>query len=378
MNADVIVIGAGIIGSACAHELARRGLKVLVIDSQLGGATAAGMGHLVAMDDNPAELALSQYSIDQWRTWAPELDDACAYRQCGTLWLGANDAEMAAADDKRATLQAHGIDCEMLGAEALRAAEPALRDNLIGALKVSGDGIIYAPNASRWLLEQHAPQITYLEAQVTEVEGTWVRLKDQRWLTAPSVVLANGIHATELCPELPIRPKKGHLLITDRYPTRIHHQLVELGYITSAHADEGTSVAFNAQPRPTGQILLGSSRQFDTLDPQVEALVLARMLQRALSYLPGLADVNAIRSWTGFRAATPDGLPIIGPHPDQPGLWLAVGHEGLGVTTAPGTAHLLAAQMFNEHAAFDPLPYRFERFSQMARVANARTGSTRT
>ncbi|MEM8039293.1 D-hydroxyproline dehydrogenase subunit beta LhpB, partial [Morganella morganii] len=108
------------------------------------------------------------------------------------------------------------------------------------------------------------------------------------------------------------------------------HQLVELGYVSSAHASSGTSVAFNAQPRPTGQVFLGSSRQFDTLDPQVEGPVLARMLRRALDYLPGLAGLNAIRAWTGFRAATPDGLPLLGEHPAQPGLWLAVGHEGLG------------------------------------------------
>ncbi|WP_431306291.1 NAD(P)/FAD-dependent oxidoreductase [Pseudomonas aeruginosa] len=84
-------------------------------------------------------------------------------------------------------------------------------------------------------------------------------------------------------------------------------------------------------------MFLGSSRQFDTLDPQVEGPVLARMLRRALDYLPGLAGLNAIRAWTGFRAATPDGLPLLGEHPAQPGLWLAVGHEGLGVTTAPGS-----------------------------------------
>lgn len=371
MNADVIVIGAGIVGSACAHELAGRGLKVLVVDSQRGGATAVGMGHLVAMDDNLAELALSQYSIGLWRQWAAELDESCAYRNCGTLWLAANSVEMEAAEHKQAHLQDHGIACEMLGANALQAAEPSLRKHLTGALKVRDDGIIYAPNASRWLLDRQGARITRLEAEVVEIDGNRIRLKDRRWLSADAVVLANGIHATELCPELPIRPKKGHLLITDRYPTQIHHQLVELGYITSAHADEGTSVAFNAQPRPTGQIFLGSSRQFDTLDPEVEGPVLARMLQRALEYLPGLAELNAIRSWTGFRAATPDGLPIVGAHPDQPGLWLAVGHEGLGVTTAPGSAHLLAAQMFKEKAAIDPRPYRFERFHRAANVAGA-------
>ncbi|MCS0468599.1 FAD-dependent oxidoreductase, partial [Burkholderia mallei] len=126
-------------------------------------------------------------------------------------------------------------------------------------------------------------------------------------LRANAVVVANGVAARALVPELPLRPKKGHLLITDRYPARVSHQLVELGYAASAHASDGTSVAFNVQPRPTGQLLIGSSRQFDTEDPRVEAPVLARMLRRALGYLPALVGLNGIRAWTGFRAASPDG-----------------------------------------------------------------------
>ena len=99
----------------------------------------------------------------------------------------------------------------------------------------------------------------------------------------------------------------------------------------------------------------------DTTDPAVNNTVLARMLQRALTYLPGLADLNAIRTWTGFRAATPDSLPIIGTHPVRPHLWLAVGHEGLGVTTAPATAQLLAAQITGSAPPIDPMPYAAQR-----------------
>ena len=363
MTADVIVIGAGIIGSACAHELARRGLRVQVLDSGQGGATGAGMGHLVTMDDNPAELALSSYSLALWRQWAAQLDDACAYRNCGTLWLAANDEEMHEAERKAATLNEHGIACERLSASQLQALEPHLAPSLKGALRVRGDGILYAPNAAQWLLRQGGSAITCERARVTAISGTRVRLDDGRQLDAGAVILANGIQAPELCPGLPIEPKKGHLLITDRYPGQIHHQLVELGYAGSAHASTGSSVAFNAQPRPTGQILLGSSRQFDTLDPRVEGPVLARMLTRARQYLPQLGDLNAIRCWTGFRATTPDGLPIIGQHPEQPGLWLAVGHEGLGVTTAPGTARLLAAELFGERLPLSSAAYRPERFT---------------
>lgn len=365
MHPDVIVVGAGIVGAACAHALAARGLRILVLDANLGGATGTGMGHLVVMDDNPAELALSQHSLAMWRDLAPRLGADSAYSGCGTLWLAADAAEMMAAEEKYQRLSAHGIDCCLLGSRELAAAEPALRVGMAGALKVKGDGIVYAPSTAKWLLAQNGDRIQVEAAHVTCVEAGGVQLSDGSRRHAPQVLLANGVHATQLCPELPIRPKKGHLVITDRYPGTVNHQLVELGYITSAHHSEGPSVAFNVQPRPTGQLLIGSSRQFDNADPQVEAAMVAAILQRALAYLPGLADLNVLRSWTGLRAATPDGLPILGRHPWRKGLWLAVGHEGLGVTTAPASAQLLAASMTGTAAAFDAQPYAATRFEAM-------------
>ncbi len=367
-HTDVLVIGAGIVGAACAHALVSAGLSVRVIDARLGGATAAGMGHLVVMDDNPAELALSQTSLDLWHTWAPHMDAGCAFTPCGTLWLAANDAELQAAHDKRSTLQAHGIACDMLDAAALSRAEPALRPGLAGALKVQCDSVVYAPRAAQWLLDQAAAHgdLAFEQAEAMQIDGHTVTLRDGSQRSAGAIVLASGIHAPQLCPGLPLRPKKGHLVITERYPGTVHHQLVELGYITSAHHSDGTSVAFNVQPRPTGQLLIGSSREFDTTDPAVNNAVMARMLQRALDYLPGLADLNAIRTWTGFRAATPDSLPLIGAHPEHPHLWLAVGHEGLGVTTAPATAELLAAQIAGGTPAIDPAPYAPARFASQS------------
>ncbi|KIP96281.1 MULTISPECIES: FAD-dependent oxidoreductase [Pseudomonas] len=358
--ADVIVIGAGIIGAACARELARRGQQVLVIDAGLHGATAAGMGHLLVLDDNQAELDISRYSVRRWRELGPQLPSDCAYRNNGTLWLAANEQELAAAETKSVNLRAEGIRCEMVPGHALQGMEPILRDGLHGALRLPDDGILYAPNTARWMLD--APGITQRRAKVTELDGNRVRLEDGSWLSADAVVLANGIQAVELCPELPIAPKKGHLLITDRYPHPVTHTITELSYLTSVHNSSGASVACNIQPRPTGQLFIGTSRQFDTLDPEVEGWLLARMLKHAASYAPGLAQLNGIRAWAGFRAATPDGMPLIGEHPAQPGLWLAVGHEGLGVTAAPGTADLLAALLFNEAepipaAAYSPRRY---------------------
>ena len=360
---DAIVIGAGIIGAACAHALARAGRRVLVIDSGQGGATHAGMGHLVVMDDNAAEIALSQYSVAAWAALAPQMPAACAFHACGTLWVAADAQEMAGAEDKQLRLTQHGLPCTLLNAEQLAEAEPGLRSGLHGALLVPGDGTLYAPNATRWLLDLLPDRVAVRRGYVTRIDGNTVLLEDGARLSAPQLLLATGLQATQLVPGLPMRAKKGHLLITDRYPGTVRHQLVELGYITSAHHSEGPSVAFNVQPRPTGQLLIGSSRQFDTEDRTVEPAMLARMLQRACAYMPGLADLNAIRSWTGLRPATPDSLPILDRHPENPHLWMAVGHEGLGVTTATGTADILAALMTGAAPPLDAAPFALARFA---------------
>lgn len=192
-------------------------------------------------------------------------------------------------------------------------------------------------------------------------------LADGELIATGAVVIANGLQAVNLLPDLPMQAKKGHLLITDRYPSTIRHQILKLGYIKSAHNTTGTSVAFNVQPRPTGQVLIGSSRQFDNADPAIEPAILARMLRRASNYLPQLLTLNAICAWTGFRPATHDGLPLIGPavhFADGIPAWLATGHEGLGVTTALATAKLIAAQMTGAFAdvLIDATPYSLARF----------------
>ncbi|WP_176053818.1 NAD(P)/FAD-dependent oxidoreductase [Paraburkholderia caribensis] len=369
MTADVVIVGAGIVGAACAAELAARGLRVTVLDAAGigGGATAAGMGHIVVMNDSPAEFALSRYSRDLWLALAPQLRTRDAFARCGTLWVAADAEELDAAREMHAAFAAQDVAAQLLDERALYDCEPSLAPGMAGGLLIGHDSIVYAPSATQWLLTQSpgAARIDVrLHAQAVAVDARHVTLSNGERVGGAHIVVANGLQARELVAGLPLQPKKGHLLITDRYPGYIRHQLLELGYIKSAHHATGTSVAFNAQPRPTGQLLIGSSRQFDTTDPAVDMPVLAQMLQRAARYLPALPTLNGIRAWTGFRAASPDGLPLIGPAGGAaPGVWLAVGHEGLGVTTSLGTAQLLAAQITQTAAAIavDPfLPARFE------------------
>ena len=359
--AHVVVVGAGIVGAAVAEALALDGHRVTVVDRGPpgGGATAAGMGHVVVMDDSPAQIALTSYSQRLWDERGPALPAAGERVVCGTLWVAADDEEMAEVHRKADFYHGRGVAAEALDAAALYAAEPNLRPGLAGGLLVPGDSVIYPPPIAAAMLavvRMHGGTVR-LGVGVTAMSGREVRLDNGTRLGCDYAVNAAGAHAATLSPEFDIRPRKGHLVITDRYPGYVSHQLVELGYLKSAHKSAGSSVAFNVQPRPTGQLLIGSSRQYGDESREVDYEILSRMLSRAVEYMPGLAGLSAVRVWTGFRAATPDKLPLIGPHPDDPHLILATGHEGLGITTSSGTARLVADHLAGRPPVIPAEPY---------------------
>src|SRR5579863_10772575 len=93
---DVVIVGAGIVGAACADECAGRGMRVAVVDREgIGsGATGAAMGHVVVMDDSEAQFALTRYSQQLWHKLAPELPASTEYEQRGTVWVAADREEM--------------------------------------------------------------------------------------------------------------------------------------------------------------------------------------------------------------------------------------------------------------------------------------------
>jgi glycine/D-amino acid oxidase-like deaminating enzyme len=264
------------------------------------------------------------------------------YQRTGTLWVAEDDEQLKLVHTKLAYYTERGVRAELLDAKALAEAEPYLRP-LAGALLVPDDGVLYPPALARLLLERALQQGGRLRVgvRVERLENNTV-LADGERLTADIIVNAAGVAAPLLTEGLPIVPRKGHLVITDRYPGFCRHQLVELGYLKSAHTMNAASVAFNLQPRHTGQVLIGSSRELVGWDASINRTIVRQMVQRALQFVPALASLSALRTWIGFRPATPDKLPLIGPWEPQKGVWIAAGHEGLGITTALGTARLLA------------------------------------
>jgi glycine/D-amino acid oxidase-like deaminating enzyme len=364
---DVIVVGAGIVGAACAEECTRRGMSVLVVDRDVvgSGATAAGMGHIVVMDDSEAQFALTRYSQQLWQQLRPALPADVEYEQCGTIWVATDEEEMAEVLRKQEYYSRRNVHVEVLDSQALEQAEPYLRKGLAGGLLVPEDGVLYPPCAARFLLEraQRNGARVRVGCAVTQIGQGMVRLADGTELSAGIIVNAAGAWSTALTPGLGIKRRKGHLLITDRYPNVVRHQLVELGYLKSAHSTTGDSAAFNVQPRKTGQILVGSSRQYNAEHREVDNAILARMLRRAEEYVPALSQMSAIRVWTGFRAATADKLPLIGQWPEDKTIFLATGHEGLGITTSLASARLLVDQIIGTKPAIPVDPYLPSRIS---------------
>jgi glycine/D-amino acid oxidase-like deaminating enzyme len=319
---DVLIVGAGVVGAACALALSREGARVLVIDADFvgGGSTAAAMGHLVVMDDSEAELQLSAYSRRLWAELSEELPPDCEDERRGTLWVASAPEEMDAVHEKRERYVRHGIAAEVVDERALAEMEPHLRRGLAGALHVPDDCVLYPPAAARYL----AARARELGAEVRErcmaasVDGRTVRVSERAGaeylVSAGAVVNAAGIDAPRLTPGLQIIPRKG-------------------------------------------QLLIGSSRELVGRDPEVNRELLASMLRRAIEFMPVLEHCNATRAWTGFRPATPDALPLIGPWEGAEGVWIAAGHEGLGITMAPGTGALIADGIMGRTPAIDPTPF---------------------
>jgi len=358
---DVLVVGGGIVGASCTLAFARSGLRVGLIEKDClgGGATAAGMGHLIVLDSSEAEFALSRHSQQLWQQLQPNLPHAAEFTQPGTLWVAEDGEEMAEAERKFGFLGERGVPARLLNTAELAAIEPNLKSNLAGGLLVEQDSVVFPPIVVHWMLAEAVKlgAQLFVGTAVTKLGHGQAHLADGRILQASRLVNACGAESGFALSGLPVKPRKGHLAITDRYPGFLHHQVVELGYMKSAKQLTAESVACNVQPRATGQILIGSSRQFGQTGSEIDHALLGKMLRRCLHFLPNLDRLQVIRTWTGFRASTPDKLPLIGADPHDATLWWATGHEGLGITTSLATADLLNAAFTGRTPLIDPGPY---------------------
>ncbi|MFZ1024492.1 MAG: FAD-dependent oxidoreductase [Thermoplasmata archaeon] len=363
---EVVVIGAGIIGGACAQELALRGQRVLILEAQEVAAETScrAMGHLGTWDENEAQLRLSLLAMRCWNELAPELPPEVEFTPRGAIWVAATADEMEAVRRKSEGLDRVGVENRVLSSEDLHQEEPNLRSDLPGGLLVPHDVVIDAAEATRFLVRraQSAGALLRTRSRVAGIDDHAVLLENGDRVHAPHVVVAAGWRSPQLFPDLPIRPRKGHIALTAPKPGYVRHQLSGVDYQASARPDASDSIAFSFQPRVSGRYLIGATRQYVGDSIEVDPRIIEGLLDKARHYLPDLPGLPIERTWAGLRPATPDPVPIIGPAPGRSELIFATGHEGIGITTALATGRLVAELVEGRPPSIPLEPYRPDRF----------------
>jgi glycine/D-amino acid oxidase-like deaminating enzyme len=371
----VVVVGAGIVGAACAAALAEAGLAVTVLDRGpiVAGTSGAGEGNLLVSDKEPGpELDLALLSYRLWGELDPTLAARIELEDKGGLVVASTPDELAALGRLAAAQRAGGVVAEPV--DDLRAYEPHLAEGLVGGVFYPQDRQVQPMLAAAYLLRRagnvrpHTPVTGLLRGRDGRVTGVSTPAGD---LAAGAVVNAAGVWAGEVAAlagvTLPVLPRRGFVLVTVPVGTLVRHKVYAAGYVAdvaSDAADLQTSPV--VEGTPAGTILIGASRERVGFDRAVSLPVLRRLAAQAVALFPVLAGVPALRAYRGFRPYCPDHLPVIGPDPRAPGLYHACGHEGAGIGLAPATGRLIAQQLTGTQPDLDLYPFRPERFEAAA------------
>ncbi|MEG3630296.1 NAD(P)/FAD-dependent oxidoreductase [Streptomyces poriticola] len=376
LTSDVVVVGAGVVGAACALYAARAGLTVTVVDRGpvAGGTTGAGEGNLLVSDKQPGpELDLALLSTRLWSELAAELGEAVEYEPKGGVVVAGTPRALAGLEDLADAQRTAGVTAVPVPADRLPDLEPRLAPGLAGAVHYPQDAQVMPALAAARLL--HASGARLLTGRtVTEVlrgPGGVVRgvRTDRGDLHAPAVVNAAGTWGGELAARagvrLPVLPRRGFVLVTEPLPRRIRHKVYAADYVADVVSD---SAALQTSPvvegTAAGPVLIGASRERVGFDRTVSLPVLRALAAGATRLFPFLSGVRAMRTYAGFRPYLPDHLPAIGPDPRAPGLLHACGHEGAGIGLATGTGQLLAQVLTGAPTALDLTPFRPDRFPE--------------
>ncbi|MFD4003220.1 NAD(P)/FAD-dependent oxidoreductase [Streptomyces rubiginosohelvolus] len=356
---DIVVIGAGIVGAACAFHAASAGLDVTVLDRGPVGAgtTSRGEGNILLSDKEPGpELELARLSRDLWDEAGEELGSGeVEFENKGGLVAASTPEGLAALHAFAARQAAAGTQTELV--DQLNEFEPHIAPGLPGGVHYPQDAQVQPVLAAAGLLRaavRRGARVRTGEAvaAITRTDGriTGVRTADGAVLAADAVVNAAGTWGGEVGRRLgapvEILPRRGFVLVTEPLPPMIRHKVYSADYVAHvASSDEGLETSCVVEGTRAGTILIGASRERVGFDTTMNPAVVALLAAQACRLFPFLRDVHLIRAYRGFRPYCPDHLPVVGPDPRVPGVLHACGHEGAGIGLAPGTGALITAQL---------------------------------
>lgn len=383
--ADVAVVGAGIVGAACAYALALRGLAVHLVERDAPARAASGAceGNLVLWDRPTApDLELARWSHARWAELAGELLEETGFDiefdRKGSLMLAHDEDAAEAAREKCAWLAEQQVVLEWLDGAALHEAEPSLARDVPTAAYFPLDAQIEPRIATAALVAgaQRRGAVVHLHEPVISLaeDGAGVRVAtDRHAISAPQAVVAAGVWSPQVLgdlADLTVTARKGQIAVVAG-EIEVRHKSMEAGYVRTVSSEEsGLQVATVVESTKSGSILLGSSRLGTTPDDRsVDLAVLGQIVARAVRFFPGLASMRLIRSYTGLRPMSPDHTPVVGPLPEHPAILVATGHEGGGVMMAAATGELIARQIAGEPVPVSSDPYLPSRFTTRSEAA---------
>ncbi|MFE1856059.1 NAD(P)/FAD-dependent oxidoreductase [Streptomyces sp. NPDC059489] len=378
LTCDVVVVGAGMVGAACALYAARAGLDVALVDRGpvAGGTTGAGEGNLLVSDKEPGpELELALLSLRLWDELADELGPAVEYEPKGGVVVASAPEGLAALEGLADGQRAAGVEAVDVPADRLHDLEPHLAPGLTGGVLYPQDRQVMPALAAAHLVRASRARLLtgrtvtgVLRTRQGAVRG--VRT-DRGDVHAPAVVNAAGTWSGEVAAlagvTLPVLPRRGFVLVTEPLPPRVRHKVYAADYVADVASD---SAALQTSPvvegTAAGPVLIGASRERVGFDRSFSLPVARALAAGATRLFPFLEQVRAMRTYLGFRPYMPDHLPAIGPDPRAPGLYHACGHEGAGIGLSTGTGHLIAQILGGGRPELDLTPFRPERFEQEA------------
>ncbi len=364
-TADVLIIGAGVIGASISFHLTRHGIKPLLVEKSdpAAGSSGACDGLVFLQSKKPGlHLKLALESRRRFDGLADTLGKSIEFKNPGGMCLIESEAELAAMQLSVAEQRASGLDVELIDGNEARRREPCLSGKVIAATFSALDAQVN-PYALTFAFLRAAESagariLTGIEAKGIEVasgKATGVFTENRR-ISASVVVNAAGAQAAEVGRlaglEIPITPRRGQILVTAAVPPLLRHCLISAQYV-AAKAD-------------SGNILIGSTREFVGFDRRTTFDGIRTIASRIAPVIPALKRVPVIRTFGGLRPYTPDGLPILGKVAGLEGFIMAAGHEGDGIALSAVTGELIADLIATGRTQFPLDAFRLERFREGA------------
>jgi len=378
-KADVLIIGGGVIGSSIAYHLSKRKIGVVLLEKGdlASGASSACDGLIFLQSKKPGvHLELALESKKRFDHLGEELDFDIEYKNHGGMVVIENEQELQAMKLFVGKQQKIGLDVSLLDTDQARKMEPSLSEKNLGSTFSPLDGQVN-PILLTFAFISAAKKLgtevfTHIEITGIELKSGKVRsiktTKDE--IETDTIVNATGAYAARIGMlvdlDIPIKPRRGQILVTEAAPQILGRGLLSAGYIAAKFDPalaETHGVGISIDQTSSGNLLLGSTREFVGFDKRTTYEGINSILRNTSRIIPQLKNMNIIRSFAGLRPYTPDGLPILGKVEGIEGFIMAAGHEGDGMALSPITGELIAELIDTGETSISLDHFRLERFN---------------